>query len=169
MDYSELVKALRCKRGDCEGCDLAFFDKDEGWMCQYAAKDDDAADAIEELKDMPWVESVQVDKLRQRIDELEETACHCNVKENAELIAKILDDDVDGKVYQMPKRGEIVRCRECRWGHLCVMGQHLGLDGFCSKGEREAQIIKSVTMREGDTDTDGFFRKAVEAVTEVLE
>ena len=35
--------------------------------------------------------------------------------------------------------GEIVRCRECRWGHLCVMGQHLGLDGFCSKGEREVQ------------------------------
>lgn len=29
----------------------------------------------------------------------------------------------------------------------------------------EVQIIKSVTMREGDTD--GFFRKAVEAVTEV--
>jgi NADH pyrophosphatase NudC (nudix superfamily) len=48
-DYTELVKALRCKRDDCEGCDLAFFDKDEGWMCQYAAKDDDAADAIERL------------------------------------------------------------------------------------------------------------------------
>ncbi len=49
-DYSKLVKALRCKRDDCEGCDLAFFDKDEGWMCQYAAKDDDAADAIEALQ-----------------------------------------------------------------------------------------------------------------------
>ena len=34
---------------------------------------------------------------------------------------------------------------------------------------KEVQIIKSVTMREGDTDTDGFFRKAVEAVTEVQE
>ena len=33
----------------------------------------------------------------------------------------------------------VVRCRECRWVHLCVMGQHLGLDGFCSKGEREVQ------------------------------
>ena len=60
-DYSELVKALRCKRDDCEGCDLAFFDKDEGWMCQYAAKDDDAAAAIEELQaQLPkrgkWVE-----------------------------------------------------------------------------------------------------------------
>ena len=49
-DYTELVKALRCKRDDCEGCDLAFFDKDEGWMCQFAAKDDDAAAAIEELQ-----------------------------------------------------------------------------------------------------------------------
>ena len=49
-DYDKLVAALRCKRDDCEGCDLAFFDKDEGWMCQYAAKDDDAAAAIEALQ-----------------------------------------------------------------------------------------------------------------------
>ena len=49
-DYTKLVEALRCKRDDCEGCDLAFFDNDEGWMCQYAAKDADAADAIEELQ-----------------------------------------------------------------------------------------------------------------------
>jgi hypothetical protein len=48
--FEQLVEALRCKRDDCEGCDLAFFDKDEGWMCQYAAKDDDAADAIEALQ-----------------------------------------------------------------------------------------------------------------------
>lgn len=50
IDYTELVKALRCKRDDCEGCDLAFLDNDEGWICQYAAKDDDAADAIEALQ-----------------------------------------------------------------------------------------------------------------------
>ena len=50
MDYEKLVEALRCKRDDCKGCDLAFFDNDEGWMCQYAAKDDDAADAIEALR-----------------------------------------------------------------------------------------------------------------------
>lgn len=49
-NHEQLVKALRCKRDDCEGCDLAFFDKDEGWMCQYAAKDDDAAAAIEALQ-----------------------------------------------------------------------------------------------------------------------
>lgn len=34
---------------------------------------------------------------------------------------------------------EVVRCKDCRWGHLCVFGQHLGLDGFCSKGERKEQ------------------------------
>ena len=49
-DYTKLVKALRCKRDDCAGCDLAFLDNDEGWMCRYAAKDDDAADAIEALQ-----------------------------------------------------------------------------------------------------------------------
>lgn len=49
-NHIELIKALRCKRDDCEGCDLAFLDNDEGWMCQYAAKDDDAADAIEALQ-----------------------------------------------------------------------------------------------------------------------
>ena len=26
------------------------------------------------------------------------TVCHCNVKENAEIIAKILDADVDGEI-----------------------------------------------------------------------
>ena len=60
-DYGELVKALRCKRDDCEGCGLAFLDNDEGWMCQYAAKDDDAAAAIEALQaELPkrgeWIE-----------------------------------------------------------------------------------------------------------------
>lgn len=34
---------------------------------------------------------------------------------------------------------EIIRCKDCRWGHLCVFGQHIGLDGFCSKGERKEQ------------------------------
>ena len=60
-DYTKLVKALRCKRDDCEGCDLAFFDKDEGWMCQFAAKDDAAADAIEELQ-------AEVERLKADVD-----------------------------------------------------------------------------------------------------
>ena len=60
-DYTKLVKALRCKRDDCEGCDLAFFDKDEGWMCQFAAKDDDAAAAIEALQ-------AEVERLKADVD-----------------------------------------------------------------------------------------------------
>ena len=35
--------------------------------------------------------------------------------------------------------GDLVRCGGCRWGPICRIGQHLGLDGFCSKGEREVQ------------------------------
>ena len=70
-DYTELIKALRCKRDDCEGCDLAFFDKDEGWICQYAAKDDDAAAAIEELEaQLPKRgEMKNADKIRAMSDE----------------------------------------------------------------------------------------------------
>ena len=49
------------------------------------------------------------------------------------------DDDTPTSYTWVDNTGEIVRCRECRWGHLCVFGQHLGLDGFCSKGEREVQ------------------------------
>ena len=111
-DYTELVKALRCKRDDCEGCDISFFDKDEGWMCQYAAKDDDAADAIEALQ--AEVEELKAKKMKRAENSLR-------------FVGKVRELD---KRRLEPKRGEIVRCRECRWGHLCVMGQHLGLDGF---------------------------------------
>ena len=76
-DYTKLVQALRCKRDDCDGCDISFFDKDEGWMCQYAAKDDDAADAIEELtknlnmasQELSWTISYAMHLMRD-IDEL---------------------------------------------------------------------------------------------------
>lgn len=49
------------------------------------------------------------------------------------------DFDVDEHSLESNGWVRIVRCRECRWGHLCRIGQHLGLDGFCSKGEREVQ------------------------------
>lgn len=80
-EYSELVKALRCKRDDCEGCDLSFFDKDEGWMCRYAAKEDDAADAIEALYH-------QTDILANAI--------------------KLLTEGRERLLSQLPKRGEWV-------------------------------------------------------------
>ena len=61
-----------------------------------------------------------------------------------ELIDKYRIEQGDGD-YNPPSyawvdnTGEIVRCRECRWGAICLTGQFLGLDGFCSKGEREVQ------------------------------
>lgn len=30
----------------------------------------------------------------------DDIVCHCEIKENAELIAKILDFDVNGEIYQ---------------------------------------------------------------------
>ena len=125
-DYEKLVKALRCKRDDCEGCDLAFFDKDEGWMCQYAAKDDDAADAIEALERELSLAEIAADDNGRQVEELQ---------------------------AQMPKRGEIVRCGECRHHDTgideegkpflkCLNGRSYGgttVDWFCADGEREVQ------------------------------
>ena len=89
-DYTELVKALRCKRDDCEGCDLAFFDKDEGWMCQYSAKDDDAAAAIEALDRLLDQNTQRCEALRKQLRDAHESyEKHLN-----ELEA------------QLPKRGE---------------------------------------------------------------
>jgi hypothetical protein len=124
-DYKKMVEALRCKRDDCEGCDLAFFDKDEGWLCQYAAKDDDAADAIEALQ-------AETERL---------------TKENRELCLDRPElEEVGGKwVWRGPKRGEIVRCGECKWWHdsiRCGMyseGMDTTPDWFCADGEREVQ------------------------------
>lgn len=30
----------------------------------------------------------------------------------------------------------VVRCKDCKWANLCNLGQRLGLNGFCSEGER---------------------------------
>ena len=108
-DYTKLVKELR-------GCKYIDYCKDCPRMAANGYVEicnikDDAAAAIEAL--IGTVGDLQA--IRERLEE-----------ENDALRLE-------------PKRGEIVRCRECRWGHLCVMGQHLGLDGFCSKGEREVQ------------------------------
>ena len=93
-DYTKLAEALRCKRDDCEGCDLAFLDKDEGWMCQYAAKDDDAAAAIEELEDALADECSECDYL---------------VNENARLTTENKELQA-----QLPKRSEWIRHPEVK-------------------------------------------------------
>lgn len=64
---------------------VALYEKAEmdatnltGKLAQAEAQLTDYAAAIEELKEKPWVESVQIDKLRQRIDELEEKQTYCD-------------------------------------------------------------------------------------------
>ena len=115
QDYKKLIDALRCCSKDkCGQCEYEWNPNREFCMNSMCA---DAADAIEALQaENPIVETVLVDKMRQQ---MEETVCHCNVRENAELIAKILDDDVDGKSFEFPKRGEwelIDGAEPMRWG-----------------------------------------------------
>lgn len=114
-DYSELVKALRCKRDDCEGCGLAFFDNDEGWMCQYAAKDDDAAAAIESLQ-------AEVDALKHDIERYVQMNTELlnepkrlrerNNKLHAELERWVSAAEQAGE----PKRGKWIETEEKEWG-----------------------------------------------------
>ena len=126
MNYEELVKALRdiektmfalgtspINMGDVS-ISLAY-DKRWGQTAEAAAA------AIEALQ-------AEVEELKAKKMKLAENSLR--------FVGKVRE--LDKRRFE-PKRGEIVRCRECRWGHLCVMGQHLGLDGFCSKGEREVQ------------------------------
>ena len=120
-DYTELVKALRCENtGDdeCGSSDCTYW---SGLGCMDGQLMEDAAAAIEALQ-------AEVEELKAKKMKLAENSLR--------FVGKVRELD---KRRLEPKRGEIVRCRECRWGHLCVMGQHLGLDGFCSKGEREVQ------------------------------
>ena len=43
---------------------------------------------------------------------MDKTVCHCIVKKNAEIIAKILDSDVDGKI------ADVVEVKHGKWVHL---------------------------------------------------
>ena len=108
-DYTKLVAALRCNTFRDDECSNSDCLYWSGLGCMDGTLCEDAADAIEALQ--------------------------AEIRESIQRCAEC-GDELEQKLQ---KRGEIVRCRECRWGHLCVIGQHLGLDGFCSKGEREVQ------------------------------
>ncbi len=43
---------------------------------------------------------------------MSETVCHCKIKKNAEIIAKILDYDIEGKIAD--DIVEVVRCQNCK-------------------------------------------------------
>lgn len=111
-DYTKLVKALRCKRDDCEGCDLAFFDKDEGWMCQFAAKDDDAAAAIEALNRLLDQNTQRCEALRKQLREAHESyERHLNELE-AQLPKRGKWELIDGAE---PMRWGCSRCKYMSW------------------------------------------------------
>lgn len=114
-DYTKLVEALRCKRDDCDGCDLAFFDKDEGWMCRYAAKDDDAADAIEALQ-------AEQKKTVTQIFGEEQMAWEGRCKD--------LLYQIENLQAQLPKRGQWIDvdeiktyCSNCNWASYSMLAQ----------------------------------------------
>ena len=94
MDYEKLVKALRCKRDDCEGCDLAFLDKDEGWMCRYAAKDDDAADAIEVLQAELAISKGAIRILNYNLERIREDRMKLIEKEMERLKREMQDESI---------------------------------------------------------------------------
>lgn len=189
-DYTKLVEALRIlqdknslsyyKRQVCKDAAdaieklITLYEKSEidatnltGKLTQAEAQLTDYAAAIEELKDKPWVESVQIDKLRQRIDELEEKQTYCDAYGDKWMTS---GKDVPTAAYehgyadgrdeaeaQFSKRCEIVRCRECKyWSEVdtsdglrygqcdrpgsAIRGNcFIRESWFCADGEREVQ------------------------------
>lgn len=43
---------------------------------------------------------------------MSKTVCHCKIRENAEMIAKILDYDINGEIADDVV--EVVRCKDCK-------------------------------------------------------
>lgn len=52
-----------------------------------------------------------------------------------EFIESYRKEDGDDYHY-IDNHGILVRCRDCYWHSKCRFEQGLGLNGFCSKGER---------------------------------
>lgn len=105
-NYEKLVVALRCKRDDCEGCDLAFLDNDEGWMCRYAAKDDDAADAIEELQQIAAHYEQSAKDWWQEAREYKIKSAEGIAAEESKEIIKRFKSIPCGPIEPLPKRGK---------------------------------------------------------------
>ena len=88
MDKRKVIKGLECciKQAEndvyCKDLDCPYYEKADS--CRLVCWTNLNKDALVILKTM--------------CDE--DTVCHCNVKQNAELIAKILDADVYGKEYK---------------------------------------------------------------------
>lgn len=124
MQASEIIEELRSRH-------LAF----EATGCHKIAQFfKETADLIEELQDKPWVESVQVNKLNQRIDELE------NEKTNLEA------EIINFEIALDKAHCELVRCKDCKHydGKWCLLldmvNSDMG-DWFCGYGKRKDDTL----------------------------
>lgn len=91
----------------CPECGLPVHSDHEkcprcGWVREPETVARDIANILENEQDMRVI-------LKNAEDETVVT--HCDVKENAELIAQIMDCDVDGEAF-------LTRCRDCKYFHL---------------------------------------------------
>ena len=127
----------------CPECGLPVhsdFDKCPrcGWIRQPETVARDIASILENEQDMRVI-------LQNAEDET--VVAHCEVKENAELIAQIMDCDVDGKAF-------LTRCRDCKhytfkphpnskecYTQHCTRSASVSTkdDDFCSRAERKEQ------------------------------
>jgi hypothetical protein len=125
-DYTKLVEALRCcipnPPETCEGCTY-----DTGGECNVVRMMADAADAIEALQ-------AEVEKYHDAFARLAKTA--------VELEQRV------SELKQLQKRGEIVRCRECKHHEdeepgmvYCpkIVGSWVSENWFCADGERKVR------------------------------
>lgn len=122
----------------CPECGLVVHSDFEkcpkcGWCRQPETVARDIATILENEQDMRVI-------LKNAEDET--VVAHCDVKENAELIAQIMDCDVDGKAF-------LTRCRDCEhyiWDDIneCYCCYKWGYefpepDEFCSRAERKEE------------------------------
>ena len=133
-NYEELIKALRCKRDDCEGCDLAFYDHDEGWMCQYAAKDYDAAAAIEALN---------------RLVDLNTERCEC-LREQLRKAQEQYEKHLNELEQQLPKRGKWIDGDARRVTARCSVCGHLRLGNGAEWANKHVHFCEVCGSRMGD-------------------
>lgn len=83
-------------------CPIDFSDVEDYMGIKIDGEMLDKADVLYVIDNAPTIDPVKHGEWKFEpgaMDEME-TVVHCNLKENAELIAKILDADVDGEVWK---------------------------------------------------------------------
>lgn len=120
-DYTELVKALRC----C-GKDLM-----PGERCKDSCPYGDIALCLPKLK---LDAAAAIEDMAKHITEMHERV----------TVLQIARGKLEAEVKRLePKRGEIVRCVDCKWnmscGYISTRSFKEWKDWFCADGERKVQ------------------------------